>query len=501
MRGPRRRSPSNVASLVLAGVAVLALTAVAPAAHATTFTVNSTADTDDGTCSSAVPGGCTLSEAIAAAVATPGRDTIAFDPTVFPPGMPGVIALFQATPVIADPAGTVLDGSGAGVVIEAANQIGPSADPLVFASGPGVPLGAVAVADVAVRNFAGTGIVICGGEYPSCDQDVSKPTVQNVVATGNGVSGIRIAGRNVVRPRLIDDVVADNAGSGIDVEASQALTAARVQRCTARDNGAGIFGKPGIILHAGVAATGAVVVDSTAVHNGGLGIAVQSDQQTAKTKLTNVTVVRNQGFGLVVSSTGDVSATTIASTVASNGMSGGIIVDAGGTLAATTLKDVVANGNGGRGIGIGASFHLVGTKIVNTTATRNGGGGISVFSGVDATGARITRSAFVANAGIGLQLMGTRNSVKSVRADGNGAGIQLDAPGGGNRIEKCTAHANNGPAGGFGIAVAAGSTGNVIQKNAAFVNDGFDLSDGNPDCDGNTWKQNAFTGTSVACIQ
>ena len=57
-------------------------------AQAANFTVNSTADTDDGTCDVS---SCTLREAINAANAAAGFDTILFDPSVFPEASPATI--------------------------------------------------------------------------------------------------------------------------------------------------------------------------------------------------------------------------------------------------------------------------------------------------------------------------------------------------------------------------------------------------------------------------
>ncbi len=471
--------------------AVITVAAATGGAGAATFTVNSTADTTDGTCGAA-PGGCTLHEAIEAAVATPGRDTIAFDPAVFPPGAPAVIDLFQITPVIADPAGTVLDGAGAGVVIAAANQQGPSADPLVFASAPGVPLANVRVANVTVRGFLGSGIVICGGEYPACDQDVAKPVVENVVGS-NGVSAIRIAGRTIAKARIAGSVATENGGHGIEVAASESLTDTRIEGCTARHNGGA-----GIRLGAAAAAAGTVVTDSIVALNDGVGIDIESAGTLSKTKLTGLTVVANQAFGMILRATGDQSATTIAQTV-STGNLAGLVLDADHLLA-TTLKGVAANGNGQSGIVLGAFKAVAKVTITNATAARNQMHGISVHSDGPVSGVRVSRSVVTTNGGIGLDLVGSQNVVKSVHADANGAGIQLGAPGGGNTIEKCTASANNGPPSGAGIAVATGSTGNVIRKNLAYLNDGPDLDDGNPGCDGNTWTKNLFSGVSVACI-
>ena len=69
------------------------------------FTVNSTADTDDGSCDPLSIGDCTLREAIDAANAGAGLDTIAFD---IPGAGPHTIQLGLGLPKITDP--VIIDG-------------------------------------------------------------------------------------------------------------------------------------------------------------------------------------------------------------------------------------------------------------------------------------------------------------------------------------------------------------------------------------------------------
>ena len=76
-----------------AGIIVLALTGLFVTSAVSfgggnTYEVNSTADAFPGVCDLA---DCTLREAIGAANATPGLDTITFDPAVFPEGTPATI--------------------------------------------------------------------------------------------------------------------------------------------------------------------------------------------------------------------------------------------------------------------------------------------------------------------------------------------------------------------------------------------------------------------------
>jgi CSLREA domain-containing protein len=206
---------------VVAGIAALALTAIAWRVPAATFTVNNNADTTDGVCGPAA-GGCTLREAIEAVVATPGRDTITFDPAVFPkaPGTAG-ITVTSALPVIADPAGTVIDGGSGRVQVFASG--GLMSDGLVFESGTaGVPLVKVTVANVFIGGFTGTAVHLCGGVRPDCDADVSGALVHDVVAAGGGDGdGIRIEGRVVAKARVIDSVTWPSGGAGIRASADR----------------------------------------------------------------------------------------------------------------------------------------------------------------------------------------------------------------------------------------------------------------------------------------
>jgi CSLREA domain-containing protein len=132
----RFRRRTNGGRRAVAALVALVLTATPWHARAATFTVNSAADTADGFCGAAV-GECTLRETIESAVAIAGRDTIAFDPSVFPRGAgTNIINLASPLPRIADAAGTVVDGAGAGVFINGGNNV---QDGLVFTSPPGVP--------------------------------------------------------------------------------------------------------------------------------------------------------------------------------------------------------------------------------------------------------------------------------------------------------------------------------------------------------------------------
>ena len=86
----------RVLSALMVGGLVLGAPAAAVQGAATTFTVTKTADTADGTCDA----DCSLREAITAANANAGTDTIAF---AIPGGGPHTISPTSALPTITDP--------------------------------------------------------------------------------------------------------------------------------------------------------------------------------------------------------------------------------------------------------------------------------------------------------------------------------------------------------------------------------------------------------------
>jgi len=477
-------------------VLALALTILsAPGGRAATFLVNTTADGDDGACS-ASPAGCTLHEAIEASVAASGRDTITFDPAVFPLGAPGVIALATSLPVLADPAGTVVDGAGAGVIVQPGGGLGLIVDGLVFASGSDAALANIRVANVTVRDFAGTAIVICGGDYPACAGDVTKPVVENVFVNDTGMAGVRIRGRDVTKARLTNVVASFNVQGGILLTASGALVGTRIDGCTARQVGLQ-NGESGILLTSPVAITSTTITSSIGVGNGGPAVRIRSEGALSKVKLTKVVATKNVASGIVITAVGAASDITLVDVVSVDNETDGVALF-GDSVTGTTVKGLVANRNGSDGLRITSFATLTGAKITNVRALGNEGAGIEIPVG-DVSGVQVSRIVVSRNEGIGLRLRGSGHVLKRVRADSNGAGIHLDAPGSGNVIEQCTAHANDGPPGGAGIRIASGNTGNVIRKNAAQLNDGLNLEDGNANCDGNVWSDN-FAVTNAACL-
>lgn len=474
----------------LAGLIALAIATAAGHATAATFTVNDAADTTDGTCGTAV-GECTLREAIEDAVATAGRDTIVFDASVFPlGGVTNVITLTSPLPLIADGAGTVVDGVGAGVLLNGGNSV---QEGLVFTSPPDVPLVKVTVANVLLSGFTGTAVDICGGGPPGCDTaDVTGALVRNVVVNAS-VKGIAVSGRVNTKPRVVDSVALNvSLASGIQLFGAQSLIGARVERCTSRS-----VGGNGIILGAGESNVGATVLDSVAAQSGASGVLIFSQQDVTKAKVANVVTSDNDELGIHVRAAGNNTGASLSHVVASGNGTGGVLLTGDTAILAPALLDVVADHNVSTGISF--SGLVTGGKITDTTAVANTGQGIEATSGVTGLGTdgtKITAVTAAANAG-GIQLRATASKLQQVRADCNtGSGITLFEGGGGNTVTKSAAGAN----GSAGITVIDSSS-NAVQKNVALGNGGNDLDDNSPACDANVWKSNVFRTGSQPCVQ
>jgi CSLREA domain-containing protein len=352
--------------------------------------VNSVADTDDGACASAA-GGCTLREAILAANAAAGRDTIRFDPAVFPLGMPQTIAVQSALPHLVEPAGNVVDGRGASVVIDGA-ALDPllEADGLVLASGGTAPLSRPEVRNVSFQGFGGIGLSICGGAPPSCEAEVSRALVSAVFAKLNVGDGISVDGRPNQLTRVERSVASQNQRDGIRVNGGnqEDLVKASVADCSAFANG-----RRGINLNAGRDNVASTVLRGVASENGGTGINVNAGRETIKPRVLQSVASGNGTEGVVLNGAAD------------PGVSGGLV------------KENTAAGN----VTVGISAEGVGNKLLGNRVLGNAAHGIE------------------------LRLPGGSNRIEKNRASSNTlAGIRVENGNGGNRLKQNVA-LGNGP--------------------------------------------------------
>ncbi len=329
---------------VLAATTILALAIVAasgigdPASAGSNILVTSVLHPGAGGCTVSE---CTLHEAITDANANPGQDTITFDPGVFPAGNAATISTaVTALPASDDPDGLVIDGTGAGVIIDGIDLAGGEVGLVFHSAGGGVDLTGVVVRSLTVQNFPGFGILVCGGPIVvfECDEDLSGTELSNVNLTGNGDHGIEIRGTNVSNTTLADCSSSNNAGAGIRVRAFQQLDFTSVSTCSSEDNG-----EQGIQLRG---ATG-----------------------TSNTMVSDVTVTGNNNDGIWVRSLGDITDTTVDGSTAVDNNSG-IHLDAGGQTVDATLTNNVATKNN-RGIRLEGDAGITNVSVESNTLTSN----------------------------------------------------------------------------------------------------------------------------------
>ncbi len=185
------------------------------------YTVNATADTDDGTCDAI---NCTLREAINAANAHAGRDTIAFSISGS-----GVHTIQPATnlPAVVDSAvingytqpgaspNTDSTGTNAVILIELDGQ-------LIASAGDGLVLsGASTVKGLAINRFDDVGVLLHGASNAVQGNFVGTDTT-GTLSRANGV-GILIASdssENLIggNARATFNVISGNTSQGIEIQ-------------------------------------------------------------------------------------------------------------------------------------------------------------------------------------------------------------------------------------------------------------------------------------------
>jgi CSLREA domain-containing protein len=335
--------PSPVRNAVL-GLGLSSLFAVLPA-RAAVFTVNSTADTDDGICDAS---SCTLREAINAANASGGADTIRF-------GIgsgPKTISVLSALPTITDPVtidGTTQPGFAGSPIIEIEGSSAPTGT-----NGLRISAGSSIVAGLVVNRFK-TGFPAVGGNGIQLDTGGGNEirgcyvgtNVAGTAALGNGQHGILITsssnnlvGRTSASSRI--NVISGNQGDGVHVEGASDSNVIAGDRIGTNAAGTADLGNSinGVVVTAGSAnAVGSGIYGDTLVSgNGGDGVKL--------TTLATGSVVQNCYIGTNVSGTaaigndlqgveitGNVTASNVVgpSNVISGNVGSGVLIISGAT--------------------------------------------------------------------------------------------------------------------------------------------------------------------------
>lgn len=399
-----------------------------------TFTVNSTAFTDDGTCDSSTPGGCTLEEAVNATNANPGADAINFD---LGPGVPSITITDGMTlnqPVVID--GSAGPGGATRVEINGNNSPGAVFEVL----GGSSTLRALVInrgrregifmhvhnGNKIEGNFIGTdatGTLDRGNAEQGVTIDFSSafntiggtaPGASNVIS-GNNETGVLIFGSgNLLQGNHIGTDVAGAADLGNSFEG--VFIFADTHGVGANNNTIG-----GTAAGAGnvISGNGAGVTIDNSNDFGTTGNKVQGN--FIGTDASGTVALGNTGFGVFgsgVSLKSGAANNTIGGTtpaarnlISGHNHNGVAIRDSGstgnlvqGNFIGTDVTGAANLGNLEHGVLIAGPFdnRIGGTGIDDgNTIAFNGGDGVFVNSG---SGNAILRNSIFSNAGLGIDL-------------------------------------------------------------------------------------------------
>lgn len=209
-RRQRRGLPVLLRLAALAGLTLSLVTQPAPA-YAAVYSVNTTSDTDDGTCNDA---DCSLREAINAANANPGPDTISFNI----PGGPPYIILASTLPVLSD-GGTTIDGTTQPGSVPGTPIIQVRGDPAIQRAGLRLQGPDITIRGLSVGNWSFGGIIIEGTSATNIlieDNNIGLGSYGSFEVPNGGPAGIGIYG-GASDIQIFDNVISAN-GSGIRID-------------------------------------------------------------------------------------------------------------------------------------------------------------------------------------------------------------------------------------------------------------------------------------------
>jgi CSLREA domain-containing protein len=452
---------------VLAGIAC---SLAAGALSAATFTVNSTNDFDDGNCNAAH---CSLREAIFAANAAAGTDTIRF---IIGVGTKTIQPLSEL-PTITSPVtidGTTQPGFAGTPIIEIDGSSAGSG-----ANGLRITGGGTTVTGLVINRFipafpasGGNGIRIESGGGNVIRGNYIGTNVAGTAALGNGVDGISIMGsaNNVIgRTDLAFriNVISGNSANGIRIMGSGAdgnVVAGNRIGTNAAGTGAVANGATGISIGSGAGnVVGSALVGDTLV-SGNLSDGVQFTGNSADTVVTNTWVGVNasgtgalgngaQGVNLS-SSTGN---TVGPGNVVSGNAQNGVLLQA-----VSRNNTVVGNFIGVNAAGTAAVGNLFNGLLVNDSDQNVLGPG-NVISGNFTNGVRIRSESFgnvLKGNFVGVNAAGTAAipNLEGVQINDEAVDNTIGGPGVDRNV--ISGNTNHGV-----LVVDEGTTGNVIQGN------------------------------------
>lgn len=430
----------RVLTALMVGALMLGAPGAAVQGAATTFTVTKTADTADGTCDA----DCSLREAITAANANAGTDTIAF---AIPGAGPHTIQPASPLPTITDP-----------VVIDGYTQSGASANTNSVASGLGLNTVLKIELDGTDAGASGDGLTITAGSSTVRGLVINRFLDEGLHLVTNG--GNVVAG-NFIGTNVAGTAVLGNGGKGIQVGSSPGNT---IGGTNAADRNLVSGNATGILIR-GTGSTGNLLqgnlVGTDAAGNVGLG--------NSNFPSVQLLSVPNNTIGGTETGAGNV---LFNLSITDSGSTGNVVQ---GNLIGTNVAGSAALGNPGNGLDIhgGASNNVIGgtTAEARNVISGNGLSGVIIlafaagandnviqgnFIGTDVTG-----TAALGNGGLGVFI--TQNSGDTGVSTNNVIGGT--AEGAGNTI------AFNSDRGVFVLV----GTSNAILGNSMFSNTGLGI--------------------------
>jgi CSLREA domain-containing protein len=439
--------------------------------------VNTTDDTDDGGCTEAH---CSLREAINAANANGGADTITF--AIAPGGVQTITPTGSPLPVITDPVtidGTSQTGFDGSPLIElVGTTISADGDSVQFESGLTLNTDDSTIKGLVIRNFTtegwGTGIDLrpgadnnrIEGNYLGTNWQgaASFPNLQGIVVRGlgNRIGGTAVGARNVISGNtgsfatLGTGIVLDADGNF--VEGNYVGTNATGSGPLANRFGIYVANRAGNTI-GGTAAGAGNVVSGNVEH----GIVIQGASATGNKVEGNI-------VGLDASGTSDLG----------NGREGVRINSASQNVVggATAAQRNIVSGNDGHGVLVYGSTNntvqgnYAGTDAAGNVARGNGIDGIGVDGGATNT---IVDNVASGNANQGIAIFGVDFATSTGNVvQGNRVGIKAAAldpvPNGGDGVR--VHNASNTTIGGTGEGVGNIIIGNQAHGVAVFADPG-----------------------------
>lgn len=432
--------------------------AVVKTTAAQTFTVNKADDHDDSACDS---GDCTLREAINAANANAGADTIAFN---IPPAGTHTIMPVSPLPIITDP--VTIDGStqpgfagspiieikgngiatGAGLHITAGNSIARGLVINNFSNGPAIILETNGTNRVE-GNFIGTVVSGAAGGVPNDTGIVISESPNNVIGgtvaqarniiSGNSGDGVELnnsglSSGNFIQGNYIGPDVSGNIklGNGVSGVAMFAINSNVVG---GTESGAGnvISGN----TRFGISVTGFAnraqgnfigtnASGTAAINNGEAGVTISNSQNHTiggTTPAARNIISGNSGAGVFITEGGSTN----------NLVQGNFIgTDITGSVAVPNTSMVV-NSSGGVSLN-NAFFNMIGgaaSGAGNVIAFNNRAGVVVIGPALPSTlagvGNTISRNSIFSNNGLGIDLIGAAGVETNDACDGDLGGNRL----------------------------------------------------------------------------